>query len=421
MMPLSDSASVLCALLIFALPFALAGLALFYAGLGSSRSASQLLLGSLCVIAVAAILYFAFGFAWQGYPGGSSYALTLGSTTWDWIGAQKFFFRGLSWNGTSACFIAGFQIFAIGLAALIPWGASSGRWRLSAASVSTILFAGFLYPLFAHWVWGGGWLAHLGIAFNLGGGFVDPGGAATIQVLGAFSALSVLWLVGPRASRPAPRESGRSIPRRHEIYVLAACLLALVGWLAINALGAILFGGLTSDSLVPLAINTLFCASAAMLVAFLVSYVRFGQPDATQCAKGWFAGLVASSAVAAYVRPGSALFVGAVAGVLAPLAEGVLASLCDLDDPAGAVATHGISGLWGLFALGFLSNLPPGQTLAQLVGIGTLIGLMLPIIYGINWLLDRKLIRFRVVAEGRTPTKRAPSGINGDTGLITGL
>lgn len=399
MIPVPESVSVLCALLLCLLPLALAGLAFVYAGFSGARNAAQALLGSLSLAAVAAIIYYAFGFAWQGYPGGTSYAMQFGSTTWDWIGAQKFFFHGLDWNGTSACFIVGFQIFAIGLAAIIPWGASTGRWRLSAAAFSTVVLAGLIYPVFAHWVWGGGWLAHLGLGFNLGGGFVDPGGAATIQVIGAISALSVLWLINQESNETAAGRLQITPPPRHDTYVLTGCLLAFVGWLALNSLGAVLYAGAASDALVVVVINTLFCAAASLLVALLIAKMGSSKPSAGLCARGWIAGLVASSAVAAYVKPGAALLTGAIAGFFAIAAHWILSVFCDLDDPAGAVAAHGVAGLWGIFALGLFSNLPSGQTLAQLVGIGTLVGLMLPVIYGTNWLLDRKVIHFRSATE----------------------
>ena len=83
----------------------------------------------------------------------------------------------------------------VGLAALIPWGSGAERWRISSACAATVLLAGFVYPIFAHWVWGGGWLAQLGSNFHLGSGFVDPGGAATIQMLGGLTALAVVWVV----------------------------------------------------------------------------------------------------------------------------------------------------------------------------------------------------------------------------------
>lgn len=397
-MPLSDPAAVLCILLICILPLALAGLALLNTGLSRARSAAHLLLGAVCLTAVAAVLYYAFGFAWQGYPGGPSYA--LGSANWDWIGAQKFFFHGLHWNGASGGYIAAYQLFAVALAAIIPWGAGADRWRLSAAAVSTVVLAGLIYPIFAHWVWGGGWLSHLGIGFGLGTGFVDPGGAATIQVIGGIAALSVVWIAGPRSGKFAPGGATRPIPGHNIIYVLLGCLMALVGWLALNTLGAVLFAGMTGAALLVVEINTLLCAAAALLLSVFVTRVRFGKPDAALAANGWIAGLVVSSAVAAYVSPAFAILSGAIAGAGLPFAVEFLETACGVDDPAAAVAVHGVCGLWGLFALGIFSPLPAGQTLAQLVGIGTLVGLMLPVIYFINWLLNRFVLRFRADAEG---------------------
>lgn len=396
---LSDATTVLCILLICVLPLAPAGLAILNTGLGRSRSAAQSLLGSLCLVSVAAIAYFAIGFAWQGYAGGPSYALVLGSKTWDWIAAQRFFFRSVDWNGTPSGFIAAYQLFAVGLAALIPWGAGGDRWRMFAASVSTFLLAGFAYPIFAHWVWGGGWLAHLGISFNLGAGFVDPGGAATIQVIGGLAALSVVWIIGPRANKFKEDEPPGAIPGHHIIFVLFGCLLLLVGWLALNMLGAVLFAALSGASLLLVVANTLLCAAGALLAAMTITKFRFGKPDASLSANGWLAGLVCSSAVAAYVSPGAALIIGAIAGFALPYVVEILEVECQVDDPSGAIAVHGVCGLWGLFAVGLFSNLPSGQTIAQLVGIGTLIGLMLPFIYGLNWLAN-KIVPFRTDTEG---------------------
>lgn len=397
-MLLSNSASVLCILLICILPLALAGLALMHSGLNRARSAAHVLLGAICLTAVAAILYYAFGFAWQSYPGGPAYA--FGSANWGWIGAQKFFFRGLSWNGAPGGYIAAYQLFAVALAALIPWGAGAGRWRLSAAAVSTVVLAGLVYPIFAHWVWGGGWLSHLGIGFGLGAGFVDPGGAATIQIVGGIAALSVVWIAGPRFGKFMPGGASRPIPGHNMIYVLLGCLLAMVGWLALNTLGAVLFAGITGASLLVVEVNTLLCAAAALLLSLFVTRIRFGKPDAALAASGWIAGLVVSSAVAAYVAPGFAILSGAIAGAGLPFAVEFLETVCGVDDPVAAVAAHGVCGIWGLFALGIFSPLPAGQTLAQLVGIGTLVGLMLPVIYGINWLINRFVLRFRVPPEG---------------------
>ena len=181
MNPLSGSAAILCAGLLALVPLAPAGVAFINTGLGRSRSAAQSLLGALCLSATAAMVYFAFGYCFEG--GGAGHAVNIGGAAWDWAGASAPFFLSLTWTGSPASYAAAFQLFAVALVALIPWGSGADRWSLGAACASTILLAGFVYPLFAHWVWAGGWLRTLGVAFHLGRGFIDPSGAATIQVV----------------------------------------------------------------------------------------------------------------------------------------------------------------------------------------------------------------------------------------------
>ena len=399
MIPLSSTTSALCILLIALLPLALVGLAIMNTGLGRARSAAQSLLGGLCLVAVAAIMYFAIGFSLEGFAGGASHSFPLGSKSWDWLAAQPLGFGGIKWDNSAATYMAGFQLFAVGLGALIPWGSGADRWRLGAACASTMLMAGFIFPLFAHWTWGGGWLSSLGQRFGLGAGFVDPGGAATLQVIGGLTALSIVWIVGPRRNKFTDDGPPRAIPGHDVIYVLFGGLILSVGWLALNTLGALLFVGLSGASVVLVEVNTLLSASGGLLMALLITRIRFSKPDASLCAGGWLAGLVASSAVAAYVQPAPALLVGAFAGGTVPFAVEFMELYCGIDDSSGAIAVHGVSGLGGLLALGFLGKLPAGQMLAQLVGIATLLGLMLPVIHVLNWLLN-KVVPFRVSFEG---------------------
>ena len=121
--------------------------------------------------------------------------------SWNWIAAEPFFFRKLSFDGSPASLTALFQIFCVGLAALIPLGSGADRWRLRASCLSTGMLAAFTYPLFAHWVWGGGWLAQLGANYGIGRGFLDVGGAASIQTVGGLTALAVTWILGPAARK----------------------------------------------------------------------------------------------------------------------------------------------------------------------------------------------------------------------------
>ena len=391
--------TVLCVVLIVALPLALAGLALLNTGLGRSRSAAQSLLGALAAAGVACAAFSTCGFAFAGFPGLPSYTLNLGSHTWNWIGAGSPFFGSLPWDGSLACFAAAFQVFAVGVVVLIPWGAGADRWRLSSVCVVSALLGGIIYPIFAHWVWGDGWLSGLGVNFRLGSGFLDPGGAATLQALGGLAALAVVWTLGPRRSKFAGSETPRAIPGHHMIYVLFGCLLLLPGWMAFNILGATLFAGTKLPTLPLVAINTLLCSVLALLAAFLVTRLRFGKPDVSLCANGWVAGLVTSSAVAAYAGPADAMIAGAIIGGALPFVVELLEVFGRIDDPSGAISVHGIAALWGLFALAFINSFPPGQLLAQLIGIGTLLGLVLPLLYFCFWLLN-KLLPFRVSPAG---------------------
>jgi Amt family ammonium transporter len=379
--------SALCLLLIAVLPMAPAGLALVNCGLSRSRSAAQSLVGALCLTAVAALVYFAWGYSLQSFAGAENHSLQLAGVRWNWVGAAPLFFRGL--NDASAS-IAAFQLFAVSFVVLIPWGSGADRWRLGPACLLAVVLAGFVYPLFAHWVWGGGWLAELGGTFHLGASFSDPGGAGTLQGTGGIAALAVVWILGPRRGKFPRGGPPAVIPAHHIIYVLFGCMVAMVGWLALNLLGAIYFAQVSGAALAVTEVNTLLCASGALLAALLVTRLRFGKPDASLCANAWIAGLAASSAVAALVSPGGALLVGVVAGaMLAPAIE-FLELHCGIDDPSGGIVVHGLSGIWGLLALGFLGrNASGAQMIAQLVGIATLLGVVLPVVYCLVWLLNR--------------------------------
>lgn len=394
-----ESIAVLCIVLIAALPLALAGLALLNVGLGRSRSAAQSLLGALLAVSVSAILFCIIGFSFAGFQGMTSFSLDVGSTRLDWIGATGLFFHGLHWDGSLPGYAAAFEIFAVGLAALIPWGAGAGRWRLHSVAIVSILTGGLLFPVLTHWVWGGGWLSALGTNFQIGSGFMDPGGAATIQAFGGLAALVAIWLLGPRRAKFSGHAVPRAIPGHHMIYVLFGCMLLLPGWMAFNLLGATLFAGTTPPLLVPVAINTLLCASVSLLAALFITRVRFGKPDVSLCTNAWVAGLVTSSAVAAFAGPAETMIAGVLIGGALPWLVQWLEVYARVDDPSGSVVSHGVAALWGLFVLGMVGNFPSGQFMAQLIGIGTLLGLMLPFIYGCFWLLN-KAFPFRVNADG---------------------
>jgi len=408
---LSEIAQALCAALTLMVPLAGAGLALTHAGLGRSRSAAHAMLGSVCVIAVAMLAYFVCGWSWQGFPGGPARVFTAAGKAWNWIGAEPFFLRGLPLDGSRAALTAWLQMFSVGIAALIPLGAGNDRWRLGASCASTALLAGWTYPLFAHWVWGGGWLAQLGLNQGWGYGFLDAGGAGVIQAVGGLTALSIAWMLGPRRGKYAADGTPAAIPGHNAVLVLFACFLTWLGWIGLNGSGSLLLMGGSAAGVTLVAVNTTLSAAAAALAAAGITRVRFGRPDASLCANGWNGGLVASSAACAFVSPASAAIVGAIAGVLVTLSVEWLDARLRVDDPAGSISVHAVGGLWGVLALGIFARIPrgwvlngisagnPNQWLAQLAGVATLAGFVLPMTYGLNRLLNRFYPQ-RVSAEG---------------------
>jgi Amt family ammonium transporter len=395
-----------CLLCILLVPLATAGLALIHQGLGRSRSAAHAMFATLCALSVTAIVFVVIGYSWTGYAGGSAHILQAAGKTWNLLGSEHSLAASLHPATVKNPFILlaiALQIFAVGLAALIPISAGSDRWRLGAICASSALLAGFIYPLFSHWVWSLGWLAQLSTLFNLPP-FVD-GGAGSIQAIGGLTALSVAWVLGPRQGKYAAGNA-TAIPGHHIVLVLFGCLLALVGWIGLDAAIAMLFYGVPAEQIASIAIDAMLSASSGCLAAVVITHWRYRKPDASLSANGWIAGLVAGSAGCGFFSPLAAMLVGLVAGLLVTLLVEALELHLFIDDPGGAISVHAAAGLWGLLAFGLfgpangpLSATRPALILAQIIGIATLLGLMLPLIHATHLLLNR-FIPFRVDADG---------------------
>jgi Amt family ammonium transporter len=383
----NETGFVLTLLMLMIAPLALAGLALVNTGLGRSRSAAQSLLGSLIVVAAAVLSFAVVGGAWHAFA------------------AQRgagFFLAGFGALGLHDQLGTVFTMMAAGFAALIPWGAGADRLRLRGGLVIAVLMGALIVPLMAGASWGGGWLGALGTRFGLGVGFVDDAGAGVIHMLGGFTALAMIWTAGARRGKFPKPGVATAIPGHHAVFVLFGCLVALVGWLGMNGAGALLWGDIAVTGLPLVIADTVLTAAAAGLGTFVVTRIRFGKPDASLCANGWLAGLVASSAAAGTWTPGQAIVVGVAAGLATPLIVELLELALSIDDPSGAIPVHAVGGVIGLLAAGLFSARPgqlTGQFLAQLVGLATILGLVLPVVYlllmGIN-----RILRLRVDADG---------------------
>jgi Amt family ammonium transporter len=396
--PLGEVSLALALPLLLLASLAIAGVALVNAGLGRSRSAAQSMLGSLAMISIAVIVFALVGATIADGAAGPGHVFQFSGKPWNWAGTGPIALNGLALSPMRSQLALLFEFLALALAVLIPWGSGADRWRLSAGIASAAVLAALVFPFVSHWIWGGGWLAQLGLNFSLGSGFLDVGGAATVHVLGGFSALAVVWIAGPRRGKFPKEGLSTAMPGHNAVYILFGCLIALVGWLAWNMAGALLWLGAAPSALPSTAINTLLSAAAALAATFTVTRIRFGKPDASLCANGWLAGLVTSSACASLVSPPTAIFTGLVAGIAMPLLVEFLELAVSIDDPSGAVSVHAAGGLWGLIAAGIFAP-QPGQFTAQLIGVATLLGLVLPLIYLLFALLNR-VVPFRVDPDG---------------------
>ncbi len=379
----------LCLVFTLLVPFAIAGLALINTGLGRSRSAAHAITGALCVVGVAMLVFFAWGFALRGGSG------------WFWgvhgmFGSLGVFFRG----GENLEFLflpAILGTFSVALASLIPTGAAADRWRISAACMSAVLLAGLIYPVYGH-------LASTGFFWSWEFSrepakmFLDAGGSGFINAVGGLTALSIAWLLGPRQGKYPPKGMPAAIPAHNQVFVLFGCMLAWVGWLGLNSAGAMLYTGMRPEGSVLVVINTTFAAAAAALTAAAVTRIRFRRPDASLIANGWMAGLVASSAGCAALKPATAIITGIVAGALVVLSVEWFELHFKVDDPCGSISVHAVCGIWGLLSVGIFSG-STGQFTAQIVGIATLLGFIFPMTYGLNWVLNR-FIPYRVSLDG---------------------
>ncbi len=399
---LSELQTALCIVSLLLAPLACAGLALINTGLGRSRNAAHSMMTALCAVAVASCIFFVVGRCWFGSSTEPAYGVAVGGRLWNGIGAARPFFTGLPPQGSTAFLSAWFGMIAVSLTALIPLGSGAERWRLSAICASTVLLAGVTWPVFAHWVWAGGFLAQLGSSYGLGVGFVDPGGSGTIHTVGGLTALAMVWILGPRRGKYGNDGMPMAIPGHSAVLILFGCFVAAAGWIGLNGAGAILFGAVEYSRVILIAVNTIVGASSAALVAALITRIRYGRPDASLTANGWVGGLVATSAGCAYLPPAAAMLTGLIAGALVTFAVELLELRLDLDDPGGSISVHAVAGIWGLLATGLLGRFPnggTGQFVAQLIGVASLIGFVLPLSWGLNLLLDR-LLPMRVSRDG---------------------
>jgi ammonium transporter, Amt family len=257
-------------------------------------------------------------------------------------------------NGASAAFFL-FQFAFCAVSLAIVWGTTLERLKFAAYAIFAVVFAGVIYPLIAHWGFGGGLFA------DIGSGVQDFAGSSVVHLTGATAALAALLLLGPRKGKYGADGRSRVIPG-HSMPIFGLGVLILwVGWFGFNA-GSTL--GTSGERFAEVAVVTQLAAAAGVIGASITSLLVQKTLDVGMAGNGAIAGLVAITAPSGYVEFYSAPIIGLVAGVLVVVC--VLAIDKKLDDPVGALSAHGAAGIWGTLSCGLFTS----QRLADTVGVG---------------------------------------------------
>jgi len=325
--------------------FMQAGFALLEAGATRARNTGAVFMKNLMDFCMAGLAYWAFGFAIMF--GGSELASGLGVGN-PFIGMSGFFLMGEA-NDVTTMEIWFFQMVFAATAATIVSGALAERAKLNAYLAYSFLISAVIYPVYGHWVWGGGWLATL----PFGAGAKDFAGSGVVHAVGGIAALVGAMMIGPRLGKFDVAGKAKMIPGHNMGYVVIGTMVLFFGWFGFNP-GSTLAA--TDLRITVIAVNTFLAGIMGGLVAYYIQFVRTGKVDIGATCSGIIAGLVAITAPCAYVDPWAAAVIGGIGGVLVIFGAEFLEKSLGIDDPVWAIACHGINGIWGLIAVGIFAN-----------------------------------------------------------------
>ena len=324
----------LCAALIF---FMEAGFALLEAGFIRSKNAMSIIAKVIIDIIFGGLAFFIVGF---GIVYGSSngwFAFDIGISKSD-LGLDLSVSNNLFW------FIQlGFAIAAISIVS----GALAERMKLWSYTILVILFCAVLYPVVANWVWNpNGWLALRG--------FNDFAGSAAVHAMGGFAALAAAIVLGPRLGKYKSNGEANTIPGHNLPLAAIGGFILWFGWFGFNP-GSTLGAVGNWELIGSVVINTFLASAAGGMSTMIYTYFNYGKIDITMVINGILAGLVAITAGCNVVGPVSAIIIGLFAGVLVDVAV-IFIDRLKIDDPVGAIAVHGINGLFGTIAVGLFAS-----------------------------------------------------------------
>ncbi len=351
-----------------------AGFAMVETGFTRAKNAGNILMKNLMDFCIGTVVFILIGFG-----------LFLGEDLVGLIGKPGFdiftSYADFNWSA----FV--FNLVFCATAATIVSGAMAERTKFLSYCIYSGVISAFIYPIEAHWIWGGGWLAQLG--------FHDFAGSCVIHMVGGISALIGAKMLGPRIGKFTKDKNGKIVKVNafpgHNITI--GCLgvfILWLGWYGFNGAAAT-----SVEQLGSIFVTTTVAPAVATVVCMVFTWIKYGKPDVSMCLNASLAGLVAITAGCDVTDVTGAIIISAVAGVLVVFGVWLLDYKLHIDDPVGAVAVHCLNGIWGTIAVGlFATDTAPGYSIADASG-KKLVGLF----YGGGFeLLGLQLLGFASVA-----------------------
>ncbi|MHB9003142.1 MAG: ammonium transporter [Coriobacteriia bacterium] len=334
------------------------GFALVESGFARAKNTVNIISKNFIVFAVSTIAFFVIGWGLM-YGDGNPFIGLKGlfmvggadnsPATAD---AYSGVYSALSWTGVPLMAKFFFQLVFAGTAATIVSGAVAERIKYVSFIVFSFVLVAFVYPIVGHWIWGGGWLAQLG--------FWDFAGSTVVHSVGAWAALAGVIVLGPRIGKYAKDGSVRPIPGHNMTSAMTGALVLWFGWFGFNPGSTMAADPMAISNII---VTTTMAAAAGAILATAVAWKLLGKPDIGMTINGALAGLVGITAGCAFVSPTSALIIGAIAGGMVVFGVMFFDKL-KLDDPVGALAVHGLGGIFGTLAVGLFAqdSIMPGTT-----------------------------------------------------------
>lgn len=352
----------------FLVMFMQAGFALVETGFTRAKNAMHTMSMNFMIYAIGIVGFFfvGFGLAFGGLgtigvanlgglkPLDQMLSIDIGGTKWGFAGGTGFMLGGSTYDvGVIAFFL--FQLVFMDTAATIPTGSMAERFRFKPFVIYGLFISALLYPMYAAWTWGGGFLSQLG-SLGLGVGYVDFAGSGVVHSVGGWCALAGAMVLGPRIGKFNKDGSSNPILGHNQILAILGTFILAFGWFGFNPGSTFGASGNGALRIGIVAVVTMLAAGFGAVSAMLYTWWTEGKPNPGMMANGMLAGMVAITAPSGFVGPQAAMVIGLVAGVLVCVGVVFVERVLKVDDPVGAVAVHGINGLWGVIATGIFAD-----------------------------------------------------------------